>query len=192
MVRMFCTLKEATHKLETSEAELEALLEQGALREFRDGSNRFLKMADLEAFTAGQSAGAVSPPSAAHSADTEPTSDTWATAAYGTEIKLPPMAAVISKTRRPPSRTPNAEPAAAPRVASQGRALPPEPRSVPRVNRHPSPPRAQPHAQELSFRQWAWKGLLDDRPYVIIVLLLVVLAGVCSLAGAAYLIRRLF
>ena len=47
MVHTFCTFKEAADRLGITEAAIEALLDEGVLREFRDGSSRLLKVADL-------------------------------------------------------------------------------------------------------------------------------------------------
>jgi len=52
MVRMFCTLRQAADKLKTTETEVEAMVNKGVLREFRDGSTRLVKMTDLTALTA--------------------------------------------------------------------------------------------------------------------------------------------
>jgi hypothetical protein len=57
MVRMFCTLRQAADKLKTTEAEVEAMVGKGVLREFREGSTRLVKISDLAA-----AAGSVSGP----------------------------------------------------------------------------------------------------------------------------------
>jgi hypothetical protein len=49
MPRMFCTLKQAADRLGTTEAQIEIWLSNGTLREFRDGSDRLLKISDLAA-----------------------------------------------------------------------------------------------------------------------------------------------
>lgn len=49
MSRMFCTLKEAAETLHASEDQIQALLEQGLLHEFREGPHRLLKEADVGA-----------------------------------------------------------------------------------------------------------------------------------------------
>jgi hypothetical protein len=52
MTHMFCTLKQAADRLQTTETEIETLLNDGILREFRDGGNRLVKVFDLDALAA--------------------------------------------------------------------------------------------------------------------------------------------
>jgi len=49
MAAMFYTLKEAVQRLNTTEAELKAMVEQGKLREFRDGLDRLFRVDEVEA-----------------------------------------------------------------------------------------------------------------------------------------------
>jgi len=49
MVRMFCTLRQAADKLKTTQAEVEAMVGKGVLREFREGPTRLVKISDLAA-----------------------------------------------------------------------------------------------------------------------------------------------
>jgi len=42
----------------------------------------------------------------------------------------------------------------------------------------------------MSLRQWLWTGVRDDRPHTLIALALTILAGVCGLIGAAYLLGQ--
>lgn len=54
MSHMFCTLQEAAQTLNASEDQIQALLEQGLLREFREGPHRLLKEADVGALAREQ------------------------------------------------------------------------------------------------------------------------------------------
>lgn len=129
MARMFCTLEEAARKLEMTEAELEAMLAEGTLREFRDGSRRLVKVADLAAAglhpairVHGNPAGLACPTAvrpkriaagpgrlSAASQRPRPVSSRPQADARGpepSEIKLPLSAAVVTRNRYgfPPAR----------------------------------------------------------------------------------------
>jgi len=54
MVRKFCTLKEAAEQLAATQEQIEHLLRKGILREFRDGSHRLLRAADVAAIVAAR------------------------------------------------------------------------------------------------------------------------------------------
>jgi len=196
MARTFCTLEEAATRLNAPKTEVEALLRDGVLCEFRDGSARFLKVADIDALMSRAAGGVAlqAPPSVrartAPSESTEHPTD---------EIRLPPYASVRVKTRYPQTRP--APPASAKSVSSAGRDLPPREQSArparlrPSVHAAPSPrpvpPRqTKPQTRDMSLREWIWAGLLDDRPSTLIVLLFVVLVGVCGVTGALYLLMQ--
>jgi len=49
MAAMFCTLKEALQRLNATEDELKSMVEQGKLREFRDGLDRLFRIDEVEA-----------------------------------------------------------------------------------------------------------------------------------------------
>ena len=54
MAGMFYTFEEAAEKLNKTEQELRELVEQGKLREFRDGSASFFKIAEIESFASAE------------------------------------------------------------------------------------------------------------------------------------------
>jgi excisionase family DNA binding protein len=126
MAHMFCTLKQAADRLGTSEAQIKTMLDNGTLREFRDGSRRLLKVADLadvEIVSRPASlggAGATTPHKAKSSPDkgTRPTSASrgsgkvcpstasQASASPGSGIKLPPTATATAVPSRPRMQPP--------------------------------------------------------------------------------------
>jgi hypothetical protein len=196
---MFCTLEEAATRLKATETDLEALLREGSLQEFRDGSARFLKVADVDALMNGQTGGValkappeVRPP-ASRPAPTESAKD---------EIRLPPYAAVRVKTRYRQARRaslppePQTGPPPAPRDSQPKRQPVAQVRPRPGVHLPaptPSftPRRPKPQTRDLSLKEWIWAGLLDDRPGTLIFLLLAVLIGVSGITGAVYLLTQL-
>jgi hypothetical protein len=207
MVRMFCTLTEAANKLETAEADLEAMLKEGMLREFRDGPHRFLKITDLKTLAAGEGIKAnrkPSPGSPSERDPSQPVGNVRAAAPHAgpVEIRLPATAAVVTKAKPPHARTAGPAHQAARSAASQSTAPQPERRQVSHASRSqgagrplPIPAfharRATPQVHEMSLGQWIWAGLVDDRPHTILVLLFMVVVVVCGIAGAAYLVSRM-
>jgi len=203
MVRMFCTPEEAAKKLNATETELEVLLEDGVLPEFRHGPSRFLKTADVDALLEGRGPIALqASPETRSTPGRPPTHDGARTSADAEEIRLPACASVRVKTRDPQSRPAAAPPAPPRRVSATSRRVPPRQPSVPRrepcpdARRVPSPPafaphRMKPQPREMSLREWLWAGLRDDQPHTLIVLALTVLAGTCGVIGAAYLLAQL-
>jgi len=203
MARMFCTPEEAAKKLNATETELEVLLEDGVLHEFRHGPSRFLKIADVDALLAGQGPIALQPPPETRSTPGRPPAhDSGRTPEDADEIRLPACAAVRVKTRDPQSRPAPAPPAPPRRVCTASGRVPTRQPSVPRsepcpdIRRVPSPPtfaphRVKPQTREMSLREWLWTGLRDDQPHTLIVLALTVLAGTCGVIGAAYLLAQL-
>ncbi len=201
MAQMFCTLKQAADTLKTTETEIEAMLREGILREFRDGSSRLLKVADLDglAVAACSTAGERRPARTQRNARSmQPQRD----ALLHTEIKLPPAPTATTSvsprravtSKRPPRRpqqpagqrrTPHAvvcRPVASPRRQNPPRAVVISP-TLPAQ-------RLKPPTYEMSLRQWIWTGLIDDSPLAIFIVFGTVLLGVCALAGAAYLLLR--
>jgi len=205
MAQMFCTLKQAADKLETTEAKIEAMLNDGILREFRDGSSRLLKVADLAGLTvaAGAATGVTHPARAQHKArSTQPQRDGQGRTMLDTQIRLPPAPTATARVSPPrsaaPQRAPRrcqppAEERPIPRpvvrkpVASQRRQNPPH---AVVISPAFTPQRARPQTYEMSLRQWIWTGLIDDSPLAIFIVFGTVLIGVCALAGAAYLLLR--
>lgn len=260
MVRMFCTLRQAADKLKTTQAEVEAMVGKGVLREFREGSTRLVKISDLAAVvgsvsgsqqtaragrsaasaekTKAQSAGSTkrarSLAASGHTrtavvrqerAVTQPPRKVQASAAAcEAEIKLPPSpaATVRRNVHSRPDDSAQSEPIAdspeleqyfdhpdvdpADRldiyhtIASERRPtrIPPRPtQSVPgggvsrrRPARAFRPQRRKPQASELPLKDWAWTGLIDDRPHTILVLLGMILVGAATVAGIGYLLTQ--
>jgi hypothetical protein len=203
MVQMFCTLKQAADKLKTTEAQIETMLNDGLLREFRDGSSRLLKVADLAGMiaTSRTSAGGKRSARAQGKAGSpQPSHMNRMPASFDAEIKLP-AAPVATMTVSLPRETATRRPARCARHSSAPRqvlrATTHKPAATPPRQRPPravviSPPvtpqHARPQTYEMSLRQWLWTGLLDDSPLAIFIVFGTVLLGACAVAGAAYLL----
>jgi hypothetical protein len=201
MTETFCTLKQAADRLETTEAEIELMLNRGVLREFRDGSRRLLKVADL-----AHAAKAVHPTAGnvPQQAGSPPAQiDKEAFTLPEPEITLPPTATATARagSHRPrvSERTPHqvAEPAPRRRIARAAGAR--KPGATPRRPNWPhavviSPssarPRPRPQTHEVSLRQWLWAGLVDDNPLAVFIIFGIVLLGTVGLAGTLYLLMR--
>lgn len=203
MTQMFCTLKQAADKLETTEAQIETMLHDGILREFRDGSRRLLKVADLAGLTV-----AASPASSGrHRAQRRAGPlraelDNEAFTLPDLEIKLPRSAAVTTKVSPARTAAPKRVCRPAPKPAGQRQVPPTMVHKPVAAQRRQSPPRAvviappvttprcRPQTYEMSLRQWIWTGLLDDSLLAIFIIFGTVLLGACAVAGAAYLLIR--
>ena len=202
MAQVFCTLKQAADRLRITEAEIELMLDSGILREFRDGSRRLLKVADLaHAAVAVRPAGGNMPQEAG---SPQAEIDKEALTLPEPEITLPPMAAVtttkISPRRRELSgRAPRrvAKPTGQQHVAPDVRTREPV-----AARRRSSPPRAvvispsaaQPwprrETYEMSLHQWLWMGLVDDNPLAIFIIFGIALLGAVVVAGIACLLAQ--
>jgi hypothetical protein len=213
---MFCTLKQAADRLQTTEAEIETLLDDGLLREFRDGGNRLVTVSDLAALAAQLCPAGTDHPARRPTTRSGPVSHEFSAAR---EITLPPTPAAVPGIRRPSpearsmSRQPtgsNAEASRGMRTARKPSSSPPRsarPGRAPHAAReratrrkpHASagstvaftPQRPRPQTQELSLRQWIWMGLLDDRPHTILILFAAILLAACTLIGAVYLLTQI-
>jgi hypothetical protein len=202
---MFCTLKQAADKLETTEAEIETMLNDGVLREFRDGSRRLLKVADLADVTvAARRATSDSHPARTQLQVEAPPAeiDIEAFTLPEPEIRLPSSGAVATKAS-PPHAATKRSPRPAPKpvvhkraahstvahkpVATQRRRDPPRAVVV-------SPPiakqRPRPQTYEMSLREWLWIGLLDDSLLAIFIIFGIVLLGAGAVAGTLYLLTQ--
>jgi len=204
MVRVFCTLMEAAETLGITPTRLDAMISEGTLREFRDGPNRFLKVADVEALERqprrkprpepairSQTAG-LSAPSTSAATVADPVAN---------EIRLPRAAAAIATSQRAPApqrSRPVARRPVQPHVVVSGESQPvarPDPvRHPPCAAPAPTPAvrRRRPKSQTrpMSLKQWMWTGLTDDRPLTLICLLIGLLAGIGTLVGAAYFLTQ--
>ena len=199
MSHMFCTLQEAAQTLNASEDQIQALLERGLLREFREGPHRLLKEADVGALARKQAQRrerASAAPPQAQAEQRSPSRDCGAKAGRPAETRLPHS--TLAGSRPPPL----------PRPQDAQRKGPPYGRSVPGRQGMPYPkgrgaysrraeetgprrPDRRP-SDRLSLRQWFWRGLIQDRPVAIALLAGLVLsfwaalvAGLCFLAQAS-------
>ena len=201
MTQVFCTLKEAADKLETTEAEIELMLNSGVLREFRDGSRRLLRLSDLAGLVVATRPPVGGVPRDPRSSHAE--IDKQALTPPEPEIRLPRTATVTVRARHSGGGTtqrgsrPAAEPSARRRVPHAATIRKPG-----AAQRCQSPPRAvvvspssaslrpRPHTNEMSLRQWLWTGLVDDNPLAIFIIFGIVLLGAAALAGAIYLLTQ--
>ncbi len=186
MARMFCTLKEAAERLRVDMDAVEALLGDGTLREYREGSYRLMREADVGALAAARKRSVGGPQ---HS---RPQVGPGCPAT--TRHPLPQARRSADGVKASPSRT--ADPGRTPRThprrmpASKVRARPPSVRPPRRRYRaEPIEREIQMSLQELSVREWFWNGLVQDRFPAIAILsgmallaLLAVAAGICFLA----------
>jgi excisionase family DNA binding protein len=199
MSHMFCTLQEAAQTLNTSEDEIQALLERGLLREFREGPHRLLKEADVGAL-ARQQAQCREPKSPAP----PPTQAGGLSASCdrGARADRP------AQSRLPHSTIAGSRPPQPPRPRDAGSRRQPHARNTPghrpmpdtdlrdahsRRTQEPTPRRPD-HRRSgrLSLREWFWMGLIQDRPVTIallsglvLALLAALVAGLCFLAQAS-------
>jgi excisionase family DNA binding protein len=201
--RKFCTLQEAAERLNTTEAQIEKLLDRGLLREFRDGPHRLLRTADVGAILAARTRrlerqGQPLAPDASRSGssrrDVNSGSDPLG-------VQLPPPEDTASQESHPDLKRPRTSNGTRPR-RSAGRKPPGKRRAPahssersrlsdsPRVSRRRPEREVQPPRQSLSIREWFWNGLLQDRPIAIALLSTLTLlalsglvAGVCWLTG---------
>lgn len=173
MVGMFCSLKEAAERLQVSEGEIEAMLQQGTLREFREGPHRLVKTADVGAL--------------AQSLVMSPADSSW-TPIDGREMKLPHRAAVAMRVPAPSMARPRNIGRRPPREVSTSRGrraglAPPghtSGRTSGRVRRTDVP------AHDQSVRQWFWNGLIQDRPLTVAILFGLVLLSLSALIVGVY------
>ncbi len=160
MSRMFCTLKEAAETLHASEDEIQVLLERGILREFREGSHRLLKEADVGALASVGQRRADTPPPASRAADIQR-----------------------------PFPSPRAHPKANHCATTTARPHGPRPANTSGPKTAPSSVSRQ--APGTSLRQWFWMGLVQDRPFVIVLLSGLVLLGLSALAAGLFFVGEI-
>lgn len=204
MAQIFCTLKQAADQLETTEAEIETLIHDGILREFHDGFDRLLKVADLTGSAVAASAAGGRQPALAQREGRLPQPGLYDAPAETAdpEIKLPSAAAVTMEVKPPRAVAPRRSPRPDRQPASQKRSFHPvvQKPAVPR--RRQGPPRAvaicpefptqrpRPQTCEMSLRQWIWTGLIDDNPLAIVILFGTVVLAISGVAGVIYLLAR--
>jgi excisionase family DNA binding protein len=201
---MFCTFEEAAEKLGATTAEVETMVADGTLHEYRVGATRLVKTTEVDAATASRpvAVGAVqaTPDRRADARSDPPPAQQSEGPGHGVTIKPPADAAIPSaqpESNRLGEGRPPARPAAAP---SPDAALAAERDYDPAAyRRHPARavyrpmPRlrqAAASAQRRSLRQWMWMGIVDDQPHVLITLFAIVTGCIGGLAAAAYLLTR--
>jgi len=181
MVGMFCSLKEAAERLHVSEDEVEAMLEQGALREFREGPHRLVKAADV---------GTLAQPLVDSRTSLVSLANDSPEAIDDREMRLPHCAAATLRAPAPRTARPRNTGGTRQRRMSTCGVRRNGPVSSGSAYGRTSRPtrRTGVQTQDLSLRQWFWNGLTQDRPVTIAILFGLVLlilsaliAGVCVL-----------
>lgn len=204
-VRKFCTLEEAAERLNTTPEQIENLVRKGMLHEFRDGSHRLLRTADVGAIVAARTRrlerqgqplprSATRPPSPQDSGRSAsgpvsgvrlPRAPDATSQTSGRGAAHPKTTGGVRQPRNLSSRPPARRPASAcsPELPSLSDSL--------RTSRGRTEPQALPARQSLSVREWFWTGLIQDRPAAIallsglvILILSALVAGVCILTDA--------
>lgn len=205
MVREFCTLEEAAERLHTSQTQIERLIDKGLLREFRDGTHRLLRAADVGAILAARN----------RQLERQSQSTTTTTSQPGARRRKLDSADDPELETRPHKDQENAaaresvrrdkgprNPRSVRRPQNTGlrparaRQSPTRPSARARSSNGPRKPQRQTQSatslprQSLSVREWFWTGLLQDSPIAIALLsglillgLSAAVAGLCMLAG---------
>lgn len=196
MVHMFCTLKEAAGRLNAGPDEIEAMLSEGILPEFREGPHRLVKTADVGALVAARNGSVSEPdwirPQTAGNQPPAPRDDaTGASDIF--DMRLPRYAAATVKTRNRGTAGPRKASWPGQRDAlvneTRSRRLPASSSGTLRNRRRiVYEPEMQP--QDLSVRQWFWTGLIQDRPLAIAILSGLVLLVLSALvAGMGFIVK---
>lgn len=165
MARKFCTLEEAAGRLSTTEDQLEAMLAEGLLQEFRDGTGRFLRAADVNTLLIKQG----------------PSVQTLPDALLDSEYQDSPAEAEDDEFIEGSGRSTSVLPASR-RAFVTG----PKPRA--KASRRPSRPGLR--SWRLSKRQGLWAGVLDDRPLAILAVFILAVLFVAALAAGAYFLSQ--
>ncbi len=181
MIGMFCSLKEAAERLQVSEGEVEAMLRQGTLREFREGPHRLVKAAEVGALAQS--------PVGSRSLVTSPAESPW-TPVEGRDMKLPHRAAAVRVPAPGTTRPRNTGQRPSRQVATnrglRRNGLTSPRHACGRANRPMR--RTDVPTYELSVRQWFWNGLIQDRPLTIAILLGLVLLILSAVVAGAYIV----
>jgi excisionase family DNA binding protein len=183
-VHMFCTLREAAQRLHVSEEQVETMVENGLLREFRAGPHRLVKAANVELLAS------ISRP--------YPTTSGLDSQAAGrrppAQMRLPRCAAATVKMPDGRAARPrNAQPARQPRTTADrrlriGDSCPGSIHHAKSEIRNPQTPAPLPG---LSLRQWLWDGLTQDRPVALVVLFGLALLVLSALVAGVYILTRM-
>ena len=190
MSRMFCTLKEAAETLNTSEDQINTLLERGILHEFRQGPHRLLREADIDALDLRREHRIIeAQPPAQPPVQTQrpsPRSGNKPRASRRPKREVRPCATAVARPARP-QRTKNARRRtedAGPRAQDARPKMENRPASPPVVHRPSSVVPAT------TVRQWFWMGLVQDRPTAIALLSGLVLLALSALAAGICLVAE--
>ena len=195
----FCTLKEAAERLHVTEDQIESLLRKGILREFRVGSHRLLRTADVGAIAAARKRRLERQGQSRMSGMARPAcAERDGTPAAGPTgpVRVPrPLNTTSQAPRRDVPRPASVN--EVPRRSEPGsrRRAPVRSGKSPllsdgfRAPRSRAAPEALPPRPSMSIREWFWTGLIQDRPEAIALLsglallaLSAVVAGICALA----------
>ncbi len=181
MSHMFCTLREAAQTLNASEDQMKDLLEQGLLQEFRQGSHRLLKEADVDALALKQRQ------RRERQSPTALPRDHRVKASHPAEARLPHPVMAGARLPQQPGSQEGEKRRRLHRmhVPARGRMPYTDMRGAyPHQVRETGPRRPD----RLSVRQWFWMGLVQDRPVAIallsgltLALVAVLVAGLCFL-----------
>lgn len=197
MGNMFCTLAEAAQRLETTEEELQRLLNQGLLREFRDGPHRLVKTTELCTVLAAVSARPMAeaepsrparPPRRANYPVSDNPGDTRLPRCAVATVKQPARSTTASRPRkaRPQPQAPRSHVRA---PAGRQKKVAKRPASASYSSMRPELSTSPP---PLTLRQWIWNGLIQDRPLVIATLAgLLLMTLSAAVAGACLLLEKL-
>jgi excisionase family DNA binding protein len=210
---MFCTLKEAAAWLRTSESDLRTMLADGVLREYRDGANRLLRIADVRTLAAARFSDdqPYQRPAASVDKDLPGNDDHLPAEAYVPDIRLPRSGTVMieapvrqtSTVHRSDSSESSFASSVAPRTHSVSGPSGPDPdlsreRREPcrrretgttrtRANDYaPLPAWPRPRVERTSVRKGLWTGVVEDRPSAIITVLILAIGVVSALAAGVY------
>lgn len=205
MVREFCTLEEAAERLHTSQAQIERLIDKGLLREFRDGTHRLLRAADVGAILAARNRQLERQSQSTTTATSQPGAkrrklDLADDPELGTHPHTEQEDTAARESARRNKGPRNARNVRRPQNTdlrpARARRSPTRPSSRARSSNGPRRPQRQTQSetplvrQSLSVREWFWTGLLQDRPIAIALLsglillgLSAAVAGLCMLTG---------
>jgi excisionase family DNA binding protein len=203
MICRFCTLKEAAERLDATQDQIEDLLRKGILREFRDGSRRLLRAADVAAIAAARDRRIMRRGRTSQAQDTTdpfaPEEEIRPGCGRSGTIRAPRSTAGVSQAPRRGAERPET-----PEIGRKGRDFaagdprhkPASPRSVGQPGlsgglptaRRRMRPETKPPQPSLSVREWFWTGLTQDRPVTIALFSTLVLLVLSALAAGAYML----
>lgn len=211
---MFYTLEEVAEKLNKTKEEIKELVEQGALREFRDGPASYFKIAEVEAFASG-GCGSAAPEAreaeeAAIPEAVEAVPDSPDTESSQPEEDLPPIEFNAEAVPSAESEDMGAEEfdaaaidelvegmpvAEAAPVAEVSEAKPKKKAKKQRFKAKAEPKVKRPvkqttvravKRQRRTFGQWLLYGLTEDNPSAVFVLVLLFCAVISAFAALGY------